>query len=145
MPFYSVSGALTLFYAFSDVNSGTVANAFDVSGRGEFAGLHWRQHLTPMGAYSHSFEAGLDDRFFDNNVVFGTHAARRRRAQPPDQLHLSRALRPGRFVDHAASLQYARNLGGGVGQQRRRVLGQPRGRHARLAGAGATASTASGA
>ena len=31
VPFYSVSGALTAFYAYSDVNSGTIANAFEVS------------------------------------------------------------------------------------------------------------------
>jgi hemolysin activation/secretion protein len=71
-PFYAVSGALTLLYAYSDVNSGTIANAFEVSGRGRFSGAHWRQHLTPIGAYSHVLEVGVDDRFFNNNVIFGT-------------------------------------------------------------------------
>ena len=70
MPFYSVGGALTLFYAHSDVNSGVIANAFEVSGRGTFAGIHWRQHLVPIGAYSHAVEVGIDDRLFENDVVF---------------------------------------------------------------------------
>ena len=39
-------------YADGALGSGTVAGAFQVSGRGEFMGLHWRQHLTPLGAYS---------------------------------------------------------------------------------------------
>ena len=112
MPFYSVSGALTVFYAYSDVNSGLVANAFEVSGRGEFAGVHWRQHLTPHGAYSHALEAGLDDRFFDNNVVFGAA-----------QLGVDVRSRPVNVTYHArydqadwalaGSVQYEHNLAGG--------------------------------
>ncbi|HYH42909.1 MAG TPA: ShlB/FhaC/HecB family hemolysin secretion/activation protein [Burkholderiales bacterium] len=112
VPFYSVSGALTAFYAFSDVNSGTIANAFDVSGRGEFLGLHWRQHLTPMGAYSHSIEAGLDDRFFDNNVVFGgTQLGVDVRSRPINFTYLARYDQAESSV--SGSLQYARNIGGG--------------------------------
>ena len=112
IPFYSVSGALTGFYAFSDVNSGTVANAFDVSGRGEFYGLHWRQHLTPMGAYSHSLEAGLDDRFFDNNVVFGgTQLGVDVRSRPVSLTYLARYDRADSVL--SGSVQYARNLDGG--------------------------------
>jgi hemolysin activation/secretion protein len=113
VPFYSVSGALTLFYAYSDVNSGTIANAFEVSGRGRFSGLHWRQHLVPHGAYSHALEAGVDDRFFDNNVLFsGTQLGVDVRSRP---LSLSYN---GRFdqasASMAGSVQYARNLGGGA-------------------------------
>jgi len=113
IPFYPVSGALTVFYAFSDVNSGTVANAFEVSGRGEFAGVHWRQHLTPIGAYSHSLEAGLDDRFFDNNVVFGaTQLGVDVRSRPVNFTYLARYDQAESSI--SGSLQYARNLHGGA-------------------------------
>jgi len=71
VPFYAVGGALTLFYAHSDANSGTIAGAFQVSGRGAFSGVHYRQHLVPIGAYAHGIEIGLDDRLFENDVVFG--------------------------------------------------------------------------
>jgi hemolysin activation/secretion protein len=113
VPFYSVSGALTAFYAHSDVNSGTVANAFEVSGRGQFWGLHWRQHLTPLGAYSHSLEAGIDERFFDNNVVFGgTQLGVDVRSRPVNVTYLARYDRADSSI--SGSVQYARNLRGGA-------------------------------
>jgi hemolysin activation/secretion protein len=112
VPFYRVSGALTAFYARSDVDSGTIANAFEVSGRGQFAGLHWRQHLTPAGAYSHSVEAGFDDRFFDNNVVFGsTQLGVDVRSRPVSLTYLARFDRAESSL--AGSIQYAHNLPGG--------------------------------
>ena len=112
VPFYRVSGALTGFYAYSDVNSGTIANAFEVSGRGEFMGLHWRQHLTPIGAYSHSVEAGLDDRYFDSNVVFAsTQLGVDVRSRPASLTYLARL--DGADYVLAGSVQYAHNLSGG--------------------------------
>lgn len=113
IPFYSAGGALTLFYAYSDVNSGTIASLFEVSGRGKFAGLRYRQHLVPVGAYAHSLEFGLDDRYFDNNVLFSSTT----------QLGVDVRSRPltfayqGRFERAASSMggriEYARNLAGG--------------------------------
>jgi hemolysin activation/secretion protein len=112
VPFYAVSGALTALYAHSDVDSGTIANAFEVSGRGEFMGVHWRQHLTPRGAYSHSVEAGIDDRFFDNNVVFAsTQVGVDVRSRPVSFAYLARLDRAESVL--AGSIQYAHNLGGG--------------------------------
>ncbi|HYC48523.1 MAG TPA: ShlB/FhaC/HecB family hemolysin secretion/activation protein [Burkholderiales bacterium] len=111
-PFYSVSGALTLFYAYSDVNSGLVANAFQVSGRGRFSGIHWKQHLTPHGAYSHAVELGLDDRFFDNDVRFAAAQlgvdVRSRPVSVTYQARLDQAE-----ASYTGGLQYVRNLGGG--------------------------------
>ncbi len=69
-PFYAVHGALSAYYTLSDTNSGTVAQFFQVSGRGEFAGLRWTQRLLPLGAYSHVAEIGVEDRFFRNDVSF---------------------------------------------------------------------------
>ncbi|HEX2828323.1 MAG TPA: ShlB/FhaC/HecB family hemolysin secretion/activation protein [Burkholderiales bacterium] len=112
IPFYSVSGALTLFYAFSDVNSGTVAGAFQVSGRGRFSGVHWRQHLTPFGAYSHALEAGIDDRFFDNSVDFsGQQIGVDVRSRPATLQYNARYDTANSIV--AGNVQYVRNLGGG--------------------------------
>jgi hemolysin activation/secretion protein len=107
-----VSGALTLFYAYSDVNSGTIANAFEVSGRGRFSGVHWRQHLVPHGAYSHAVEAGMDDRWFNNDVTFsGTQIGIDVRSRPVALSYHGRFDRPGSIV--AGNIQFVRNLGGG--------------------------------
>lgn len=112
VPFYAVSGALTLFYAYSDVNSGTIAGAFEVSGRGTFTGAHWKQILTPAGAYSHALEIGVDDRFFDNNVMFGsTQLGVDVRSRPVSLAYQARFDETRSTI--GASVQYARNLGGG--------------------------------
>ena len=112
IPVYSVGGALTLFYAHSDVNSGTIANAFQVSGRGTFMGAHWKQHLVPIGAYSHALEAGIDDRFFMNDVQFGTaQLGVDVRSRPVSIAYGGRFDRATSVI--AAGVQYARNIRGG--------------------------------
>jgi hemolysin activation/secretion protein len=60
VPFYAQGGSLTAFASYSNVNSGTIADAFQVSGGGKFFGARWKQHLTPAGAYSHAVEAGAE-------------------------------------------------------------------------------------
>lgn len=111
-PFYSVGGSLTGFAVYSDVDSGTVANAFQVSGRGRFAGLRWKQYLVPMGAYSHALEAGAEDRLFDNDTVFGgTQLATDVRSRPLSLGYQARWDMTG-AVAHG-SLTYVRNLEGG--------------------------------
>ena len=113
VPFYSVAGALTVFYAYSDVNSGTIANAFEVSGRGKFAGIHWRQHLVPHGAYSHALEAGLDDRYFENSVLFsGAQIGVDVRSRPVNVSYNARLDRADSVI--TGSIQYARNVSGGA-------------------------------
>ena len=69
-PFYALGGTLAAYYTFSDSDSGTVAQFFQVSGRGEFYGLRWTQRFAPVGAYSHLAEIGVEERLFDNNVSF---------------------------------------------------------------------------
>lgn len=112
VPFYAVGGALTVLYAYSDVNSGIIANAFNVSGRGEFAGLQWKQHLVPRGAYSHALEIGLDDRHFQNSVIFGsTQLGVDVRSRPLTLGYQGRYSRTDALFGGA--VQYVRNLGGG--------------------------------
>jgi len=70
VPFYNFSSVLSAFAVRSDIDSGTVAGSFDVTGRGDFYGLGYRQLFTPRGAYTHSAEIGVQDRYFDNEVFF---------------------------------------------------------------------------
>lgn len=111
-PFYSLGGSLSAYYTSSQTNSGTVAQFFEVSGRGEFAGLRWTQRFAPVGAYSHLAEAGVEQRSFRNDVSFngtpiGTDVASR-----PLSLRYE-----GRYdgSDHAVrgSIEWVHNLRGG--------------------------------
>lgn len=112
MPVYSLGAALTLFYAHSDANSGTIAGAFQVSGRGTFTGIHWRQHLVPIGAYAHGIEVGIDDRLFENDVLFGgTQLGVDVRTRP---FLVGYDARIDRFTwAVGGAIQYVHNLGGG--------------------------------
>lgn len=111
-PFYALGGSLTAFATHSSVSSGTIANAFQVSGGGDFSGVRWKQHLTPPGAYSHSVEAGVEDRHFDNSVVFGAaQIGVNVRSRPFALGYRGRYDMAGGAIGGA--IDYARNLGGG--------------------------------
>ena len=112
VPFYRLGGALTAFYAYSDVDSGRIANAFEVSGRGSFASLHWRQHFVPVGAYAHGVELGLDDRHFENDVRFaGAQIGVDVRTRPASIAYFGRLERIDWSLN--GSVQYVHNLAGG--------------------------------
>lgn len=113
-PFYGLGGALSAYYSKSDTNSGTVANFFNVSGRGEFAGIRWTHRLLPLGSYSHAAEIGVEDRFFGNDVRFNNTPIGTDVRSRPLLLRYSGRL-DGAAYGIAGSLELARNLSGGGG------------------------------
>ena len=70
VPLYGLGGQLSLFYTYSDVDSGTIAEFFHVSGRGKFGGVQYVQHLLQLGSYRHHIQLSAEDRLFENNVDF---------------------------------------------------------------------------
>jgi hemolysin activation/secretion protein len=119
VPFYDFSGVLSAFAVRSDVDSGTVGGSFDVTGRGDFYGLGYRQLFTPRGAYTHSAELSVQDRFFDNEVFYIVAAAGSRSSDMGADVR-SRPLSLAyggtyRFEQGNAGfdLAYVRNLPGG--------------------------------
>ena len=70
IPFYRINTMLNLYAIRSDVDTGTVATFFDVSGRGDFYG-GWLTYLLPsLGSYRHEVAVGIDDKLFDNDIIF---------------------------------------------------------------------------
>ena len=65
MPAHALS--LTAFYSQSDADSGTVAEVFDVTGAGTFAGVRLRHVLLPVGAWSHAVSLGVEDHLYEND------------------------------------------------------------------------------
>ncbi len=75
IPFYQYQGIWQLYAYYSDVDSGTVAGGFDVSGKGTFLGTKYEWYLPKMEKvknYGHHLVFGLDDKLFDNNVFFAS-------------------------------------------------------------------------
>ncbi len=57
LPIYSLKGWLSAYYAYSSVNSGTIASSdFTVTGSGEMYGLHYQQFLPKFEQYEHSLD-----------------------------------------------------------------------------------------
>ncbi|MFT5445384.1 MAG: hemolysin activation/secretion protein [Gammaproteobacteria bacterium] len=69
-PLYALGGIASVYYTKSDVDSGTVADVFEVSGAGRFIGASYTHFLQRRGAYTHTLSASVDDKLFDNNVDF---------------------------------------------------------------------------
>jgi hemolysin activation/secretion protein len=70
IPFYGVGGSLAAYYVYSDVESGRVADFFQVSGRGEFYGARYTHAFPRRDTYQHKLAAAFDSRYFKNDVSF---------------------------------------------------------------------------
>ena len=70
IPLYTLGGTLTFVAVQSGIDSGTIADVFDVAGRGEVYGLGYSHALASVGRYHHSFSLQLNDKLFDNDIQF---------------------------------------------------------------------------
>jgi len=70
VPFYESGSQFSALLARSDVDSGVVAQNFEVSGAGTILLLRYVKTLLQNGAYKQEFEFGLDNKLFDNDVLF---------------------------------------------------------------------------
>ncbi len=68
-PMYQWGGILSAYYTNSSVNSGTIANLFNVTGRGTFAGIQYTHYFAPDGDYRAYLAAGIDDKNFVNDKI----------------------------------------------------------------------------
>lgn len=67
VPLYGLGDSVQFSYARSSVTAASVAG-FDLTGRGESAGLRYVHNLDPRGAYSHYLSAGMDWRDYRSGV-----------------------------------------------------------------------------
>jgi hemolysin activation/secretion protein len=70
IPIYKLGAGVALFYSHSKVDQGRVADFFQVSGKGTFAGISFDYAFLPMGDYSHKLSLGFQDRLFENDTDF---------------------------------------------------------------------------
>lgn len=70
IPFNGIATDLTLLGSHSDVDSGLVADFFDVTGQGTVVGALIEHTLLNQGRYAHRIQASLFDKDFDNDVDF---------------------------------------------------------------------------
>ncbi len=70
IPIYQIAGRLELFAVRSDVDTGVVADFFDVAASGEFYGGRYTHTFAKIGGYRHRLIAEINDKLFDNDVDF---------------------------------------------------------------------------
>ena len=70
IPVYSTGGFVDLLAFDSDIDTGLVAEVFNVSGRGETYRAGYTQLFSKRGNYSHQASFAVEDKLFDNEVTF---------------------------------------------------------------------------
>lgn len=71
IPLYGLADSLDFYGGYSDVNSGTVAGLFNVSGKGTIFGAKYSHNFTKTSAFEHKLVFGLDYRAYENNIDAG--------------------------------------------------------------------------
>jgi len=70
IPIYDQASSLTLLASYSDVDSGVVAEFFEVTGEGNVFGATFDHSFLNVGRYRHGVRASITDKAFDNAVDF---------------------------------------------------------------------------
>ena len=68
-PMYQWGGIISAYYTNSSVNSGTIANLINVTGRGQFMGVQYTHYFAPVKDYRAFMTVGLDDKSFLNDKI----------------------------------------------------------------------------
>lgn len=112
IPLPALGDSVVLSANYSDVDSGRVADLFNVSGQGYSAGAHYIHHLERSADRRTSVDIGIDRRVYRDIVDFSGTDIGTRIATRPLSLQVAGSGRNGR-QNYAASLAVARNLAGG--------------------------------
>jgi hemolysin activation/secretion protein len=114
VPIYKLSGGVDVLAGYSSVNSGTVQDLFNVSGKGTVFGLRYTQLLGRIDTYEHRVALGLDYRAYKNNVTLVDTTeplVPNITVHPVSLTYSGRSSQVGRDLSFNAS--YSRNIPGG--------------------------------
>jgi hemolysin activation/secretion protein len=112
LPLYQLKGWLSAYYAYSNVNNGTVASDLTVTGSGEMYGMHYQQFLPKWGKYEQWLDVGFDNRYFINDIQFGAIPFGNNVRSVPISV-LYKAEYPWQNVHFDYHLQWSGNTGAG--------------------------------
>jgi hemolysin activation/secretion protein len=113
IPLYSLGGSLNFVAVNSEVDTGLVADVFDVAGRGEVYGIGYSHILPSRGLYNHVLQVQVQDKLFDNDVTFlGRQVLEDVRSRPLAATYQA-SWGNGKAIEMSASLSVTSNLSGG--------------------------------
>lgn len=115
VPLYALGDTLDFSAGYSNVDSGTVQNVFDVSGAGTIAGARYTHNLDKVGDYDHRLALSWDYRAYDNTGVRAVGGTMQ--LIPDVTVHpvtlLYSGLYRGRDTETSFSLGVSQNVPGG--------------------------------
>jgi hemolysin activation/secretion protein len=113
IPLYTLGGALNFVAVNSDIDTGVVADVFDVAGRGEVYGIGYSHVLSSIGLYNHGVLLQVQDKLFDNDVQFqGRQVLEDVRSRPLEATYQA-SWSNGEGVELSGSVSATSNMSGG--------------------------------
>jgi hemolysin activation/secretion protein len=113
-PLYSLGSSVNLLAVKSEVDTGTVAEVFDVAGKGQVLGIGYSQVLAKLGEYRHQVSFQLMDKLFDNDISFqGTQLLPDVRTRPLS-LSYQNSWQSDIGLELSGTISVVRNLSGGA-------------------------------
>lgn len=113
IPLYSLGGSINFVAVNSDVDTGVVADVFDVAGRGEVYGVSYSQVLSSIGLYNHGWSAQVQDKLFDNDVQFEGRQLLEDVRSRPLSLSYQASWGNGKGFEWSGAMSFTSNIGGG--------------------------------
>ena len=116
MPMYEHGATLSFLVSDSEIDSGVVADDFEISGSGSVFSVDYKRPLARSGNFSHSINIGIASKSFDNNVSFlGAQIGNDIVTQPLTLGYKGAWLKPtGQW---SFSIDTAANISGGSGNE----------------------------
>lgn len=68
LPLYDRADAVDIYAGYSDVNSGTLAGLFNVSGKGKILGARYTHQFVKTSEFDHKLGVGIDYRAYENDL-----------------------------------------------------------------------------
>lgn len=113
VPLVTLGDTLNFRASYSDVNSGRVADAFNISGQGQVLGVHYTRDLMRDALYKHTLDLGYDEKNYKNTVdFFGTNLGVDVDTKPLSLAYQYSAQKP--IGNISAGISYSHNLPGGA-------------------------------
>jgi hemolysin activation/secretion protein len=113
IPLYSIGGSINFVAVNSEVDTGVVADVFDVAGRGDVYGVGYSHVFSTIGSYNHGLSFQAQDKLFDNDVTFqGAQVLEDVRSRPLSAAYQG-SWSDGDGGTWSGSLTATTNLGGG--------------------------------
>jgi hemolysin activation/secretion protein len=118
VPLYQLGDSLDFTFGYSNVNSGTVANIFSITGSGTVAGARYTWNLQKLENYEHRLLFSLDWRTYDNKGIRATGEGSTAAQLIPDvTVHPWGITYAGTYrqqdMESGGSLGFFKNIGGG--------------------------------